>query len=166
MTRMDHRFVIAARDLPASPAPISHAVVAGDHCYTSGQLATDSLGVFRPGPVRAEAELAFRNVFAALAGAGFSKDDLVFVELAFLDLGDLAEVNALYASLFPEGRRPARTVYQAAALPYGGKIKVQAVAVRRHEITASPDQTLTRTGLALDAGAHHVAQLEHVGICQ
>lgn len=55
----------------------------------------------------------------------------MFVDVAFLDLADLPEVNALYAELFPEGRRPARTVYQAAALPYGGKVKVQGVAVRR-----------------------------------
>ena len=128
---MEHVFVTSAHDLPASPSPISHAVVAGDHCYVSGQLATDSNGVFRPGSARAEAELAFGNVFAALAAVGYSRDDLVFVDLAFLDLRDLEEVNALYASLFAEGRRPARTVYQAAALPYGGRIKVQAVAVRR-----------------------------------
>ena len=30
----------------------------------------------------------------------------------------------------PEDRRPARTIYQAAALPCGARVKVQAVAVR------------------------------------
>ena len=69
-------------------------------------------------------------MFAALDAAGFSRDDLVYIDLAFIDLHDIAEVNRLYGELFSEGRRPARTVYQAAALPYGGKIKVQAVAVR------------------------------------
>ena len=54
------------------------------------------------------------------------------MDLAFADLADLGEVNALYAELFPEGRRPARTIYQAAALPSGARIKVQAVAVRAH----------------------------------
>ena len=48
-----------------------------------------------------------------------------------LEICEAAVVNALFAGLFPEGRRPARTVYQAAALPYGGKIKVQGVAVRQ-----------------------------------
>lgn len=74
--------------------------------------------------------MAFRNVFAALDAARFTKEDIVYVDLAFIDLAHLAEVNALYGELFPEGRRPARTVYQAAALPYGGKVKVQAVAIR------------------------------------
>lgn len=128
---MSHRYITSGPGLPAAPSPISQAVVAGDHCYVSGQLAADENGVFRPGSTREEAELAFRNLFAALHAAGFSRDDLVYVDLAFLDLADLPQLNALYAELFPEGRRPARTVYQAAALPYGGRIKVQGVAVRR-----------------------------------
>jgi|SRR5688572_26513273 len=127
---MPHRYVVAAPDLPAAPSPISQAVVAGNHCYVSGQLAVDSSGTFRAGSVREEAEQAFRNVFSALRAAGFSKDDIVYVDVAFIDLADLPQVNALFGELFPEGRRPARTVYQAAALPYSGKVKVQAVAVR------------------------------------
>lgn len=58
------------------------------------------------------------------------RGDIVCVDLAFHDLADVQEVNALYAELFPEGCRPARTIYQAARLPYGGKVKVQAVAAR------------------------------------
>ena len=127
---MPHRFIKSGPGLPPAPSPISQAVVAGTHCYVSGQLAVDSTGVFRPGNAREEAELAFRNVFAALGAAGFSRDELVYVDLAFVDLADVAAVNSLYAELFPEGRRPARTIYQAAALPYGGRVKVQAVAVR------------------------------------
>ena len=128
---MAHRYIVSGPDLPPAPSPISQAVVAGNHCYVSGQLAVDSSGTFQPGSARDEAALAFRNVFAALTAAGFTKDDIVYVDLAFVDLRDLREVNALFAELFPEGRRPARTVYQAAALPYSGKVKVQAVAVRQ-----------------------------------
>lgn len=130
---MPHQYIVSGPDLPAAPSPISQAVVAGSHCYVSGQLAVDRSGIFRSGSPREEAALAFRNVFAALEAAGFSRDDVVYVDLAFTDLGDLPEVNSLFAELFPEGRRPARTVYQAAALPYSGKVKVQAVAVRQPE---------------------------------
>jgi enamine deaminase RidA (YjgF/YER057c/UK114 family) len=128
---VSHRYIVSGPDLPAAPSPISQEVVAGDHCYVSGQLAVDSSGVFRAGSAREEAVIAFRNVFAALEAAGFTRDDIVYVDLAFIDLTDLRDVNALFAELFPEGRRPARTVYQAAALPYSGKVKVQAVAVRQ-----------------------------------
>ena len=128
---MPHRYIVSGPDLPAAPSPISQAVVAGNHCYVSGQLSVDSSGAFRAGSAREEADLAFRNVFAALEAAGFDRTDIVFVDVAFTDLGDLGAVNALFAELFREGRRPARTVYQAAALPYSGKVKVQAVAVRQ-----------------------------------
>ncbi len=127
---MPHRFIRSGPGLPPAPSPISQAVVAGSHCYVSGQLAVDPTGVFRPGTAREEAELAFRNVFAALGAAGFTREELVYLDLAFVDLADVAAVNELYAELFPEDRRPARTIYQAAALPYGGRVKVQAVAVR------------------------------------
>lgn len=128
---MDHRYIRSGPGLPPAPSPISQAVVAGDHCYVSGQLATDETGTFRPGPAREEAERALRNFFAALSAAGFAREDVVYLDVAFLDLADLAAVNGLFAEHFPEERRPARTVYQAAALPYGGKVKVQGVAVRR-----------------------------------
>lgn len=127
---MPHRFIKSGPGLPPAPSPISQAVVAGTHCYVSGQLAVDSTGVFRPGNAREEAELAFRNVFAALGAAGFSRDELVYIDLAFVDLADVPVVNELFAELFPEDKRPARTIYQAAGLPYGGRVKVQAVAVR------------------------------------
>lgn len=127
---MPHRHVASGPGLPAAPSPISQAVVAGTHCYISGQLSVDAAGHFCPGTTREEAERAFANVFAAAAAAGFGRHEIVFVDIAFIDLADLPAVNALWAELFPEGRRPARTVYQAAALPYDGRVKVQAVAVR------------------------------------
>jgi 2-iminobutanoate/2-iminopropanoate deaminase len=127
---MARRYVVSAPDLPSWSAPISQAVVAGQHCYISGQLAVDRAGVFRPGTVRAEGELAFQNLFAVLNAAEFTREDLAFVDIAMMDLAELPQVNALFAELFPEGRRPARTVYQVAALPYGSKIKVRGVAVR------------------------------------
>ena len=127
---MPHRYILGAPGLPDAPSPISQAVVAGTHCWVSGQLAVDETGAFRAGTAREEAALAFANVFAALAAAGFGPHEIVFVDIAFIDLADVPAVNTLWAQLFPDGRRPARTIYQAAALPYGGRVKVHAVAVR------------------------------------
>lgn len=128
---MPHRYIRNAPDLATPPSPISQAVVAGNHLYISGQLAVDATGSFRAGTAAEEAALAFRNVFAAARAAGFEPADIVYVDVAFLDLADVAAVNALFETLFHERRRPARTIYQAAALPYGGKVKIQAVAVRQ-----------------------------------
>lgn len=124
---MTKRFITNVPGVPASPSPIPNAVVAGDTCHISGQLAVYDEG-YRAGTAREEAARAFDLVFLIAEEAGFAREDIVYVDLAFSDLADLPEVNALYGELFDP--RPARTVYQAAALPFGAKVKVQAVAMR------------------------------------
>ncbi len=127
------RFITEGAGLPRWSVPISHAVVVDDICYLSGQLSIDESGAFVAGTALQEARRAFANLFAALRAAEFAIGDLVFVDIAFIDLADVDEVNGLYAELFTERMRPARTVYQAAALPFGGRIKVMGVAIRERE---------------------------------
>ncbi len=124
------QFIKNTEGVPKVKSPISQAVVVGKQCYISGQLATDSEGNYVEGDVLEEAKLAFSNIFAVAKAAGFAVSDIVFIDLAFINLGDVHEVNVLYDYYFAENRKPARTVYQAAALPYGGKIKVTAIAVK------------------------------------
>ncbi len=124
------RFITTAPGVADPPSPISHAVVVGSHCYVSGQLSVGADGTFLPGTAAEEARRAFGNIAAVLDAAGFGLADIVYVDLAFVDLAEVPAVNAVFGSLFPEDRRPARTIYQAAALPFGGRVKVQAVAVR------------------------------------
>lgn len=124
------RFITQAVGLPRWSSPISHAVVVDQTCYVSGQLSVDLAGQYVPGSAYEEAARAFAYFFTALEAAGFAKDEVVFVDIAFVDLADVGTVNGLFAELFAEDRRPARTIYQAAALPFGGKIKVMGVAVK------------------------------------
>jgi 2-iminobutanoate/2-iminopropanoate deaminase len=126
----DRKFITQGEGLPQWSMPISHAVVAANTCYISGQVSVDVSGEYVSGSVREEAERSFANFFAVVKAAGFSIDEIVFVDIAFADLTDLSEVNALFADLFPEGKRPARTIYQAAALPFNSKIKVMGTAVK------------------------------------
>ncbi len=127
---MTRRFITEGEGLPQWASPISHAVVVNNMCYLSGQLSVDAVGNYIAGTAHDEAVRAFDNLFAAVQAAGFARDDIVFVDIAFGDLADLPQVNALYAELFAQGRRPARTIYQAAALPFGGKVKVMGVAIK------------------------------------
>lgn len=129
------KYITEGVGLPAWSSPISHAVVVDDTCYVSGQLAVDGSGRYVPGSMTEEARLAFSNLFSALAASGFQRDDLVFVDVTLLDMAEMGELNALYQELFAEGRRPARTVAQVAALPFGGKVKVYGVAIRDRSTT-------------------------------
>jgi len=129
----DRKFITEGKDLPQWSNPISHAVVVNNMCYISGQLSVNVQGEYVKGTAKEEAQRAFLNVFAAAKASGFDKSEIVYVDIAFSDLGELAEVNEVYMELFPEGKRPARTIYEAAALPFGGKIKVVATAVKTME---------------------------------
>lgn len=126
---MGRRYIVEVAGVPASPSPISNAVVVGNQCWISGQLSVGAEG-YIPGTAGEEAERAFAHVFRIAVAAGFAAADIVYVDIAFIDLADVAEVNAVYGRLFPEGARPARTIYQAAKLPFGARVKVQAVAAR------------------------------------
>ena len=124
------RFIIKGEGLPQWDAPINHAVVVNNICYVSGQLSVDNSGKYILGTILEAAECAFGNFFAAITAAGFTLQEVVFVDLAFIDLQDVSIVNQLFFSYFASERKPARTIYQAAALPFGGKIKVTGVAVK------------------------------------
>lgn len=57
----------------------SHAVVAGDFIYTSGQVAWDKNHEWVSDDVREQGHQVFRNVRACLEAAGSSLDDVVHV---------------------------------------------------------------------------------------
>jgi 2-iminobutanoate/2-iminopropanoate deaminase len=125
---MPKRYIGNVPGVPTLPSPISNAVVVGNTCHISGQLAVYDDG-YRAGTARQEATRAFDLTFLIVEAAGFARDDIVYVDIAFADLArDFPDVNTLFGTLFKD--KPARTVYQAAALPYGAKVKVQVVAMK------------------------------------
>ena len=126
------KYITKGIGLPNWSNPISHAVVVNNMCFVSGQLAVDLEGNYIQGSVQEETNLAFSNYFVALTNAGFNKEDIVLIDIAFDDLEDLSNVNTLFMKLFTEDKRPARTIYQAEALPIGGKIKIIGTAVEDH----------------------------------
>jgi 2-iminobutanoate/2-iminopropanoate deaminase len=126
----DRKFILSGENIPQSIAPISHAVVVGNYCHVSGQLAIDSSGQFVNGSIEVQTKIAFDNLFSVLKEAGFTADEIVFVDIAFIDLKDLDYVNPYFDNLFQIHKKPARTIYQAAALPMNAKIKVLAIAIK------------------------------------
>jgi 2-iminobutanoate/2-iminopropanoate deaminase len=124
------KFITVGKNIPKTSAPISQAVVTGNYCHISGQLAIDENGNFVNGTIEVQTKMAFDNLFAVLTEAEFAVDEIVFVDIAFLDLKDLEFVNPYFDSLFEAGRKPARTIYQAAALPMNARIKVMAIAIK------------------------------------
>jgi len=70
-----------------------------------------------------------QNIAAILAEAGCTLQDVVKTTIFLKDLGDFAEVNAAYATFFPENP-PARACVQVAKLPKDGRVEIEAIAVK------------------------------------
>jgi 2-iminobutanoate/2-iminopropanoate deaminase len=124
------RYIEHGKGLPKWDNPISHAVVVNNMCFISGQLSVNNQGNYVEDNIKEETKRAFDNFISAVVNSGFQKEDVVFIDIAFNDLSDLPEVNEVFMGLFEEGKRPARTIYQAQALPFGGKVKITGTAVK------------------------------------
>jgi len=118
---------------PGLPAgfPFSLAGEANGVCFISGMPALDPAGTFVPGTFEEEADLAWHNVVAIAEAAGYSVDDILFVQCVLADIGNYSDFNDWWRRHFPDSASaPARFTFQAGALPFGAKIELQAVAGR------------------------------------
>jgi 2-iminobutanoate/2-iminopropanoate deaminase len=57
--------------------------------------------------------------------------EVVYVQCVLADIADYSELNEWWRRQFPDvSNAPARFTFQAAALPFGAKIEIQAIAAR------------------------------------
>ena len=123
------REVIATEKAPAAVGPYSQAIRAGDFVFTAGQLGLDpATGKLVEG-VEAQARQALTNLTAVLEAAGSSLKRVTKVTVFLQDINDFKAVNGVYAQFFTQ-EPPARSAVQVAALPLGGLIEIEAVALR------------------------------------
>lgn len=120
--------VINAEKAPAAVGPYVHAIKAGETIYTSGQLGLDPVSGELPEGIEAQTEQALKNLGAVLEAAGVSYQNVVKTTVFLADMDDFAVVNGIYAKYFT-GDAPARSCVQAAKLPKGGLVEIEAVAV-------------------------------------
>ena len=116
---------------PAAIGPYSQAIVANGFIFTAGQIALDAAsGQVVAGDVVAQAERVLLNLRAILEEAGSSLADVVKTTVFLADMADFPRVNEVYAKAFGNAR-PARSTVQAAGLPRGVLVEIEAVAVAR-----------------------------------
>ena len=120
---------IATQNAPAAIGPYSQAIEANGTVYVSGQLGIDpATGSFAEGGAVAQARQSLTNISNILKEAGLSMKNVVKVTVLLADINDFAAVNEVYKDFF-EAPFPARSAFAVAALPKGGKIEIEAVAV-------------------------------------
>lgn len=121
--------VITSDKAPKAIGPYSVAIRTGDLVFTSGQLGLDpATGSLVPGGIEAETRQALTNLRHVLADAGSGLERVVKTIVFLKDMADFAKMNAVYAEFFTENP-PARSTIQAAALPKGGTVEIEAVAI-------------------------------------
>ena len=111
-------------------APYSQGVMAGDLLYVSGNVGTDPATGKLPAAFGDAARQSLENLGSILKAAGLGWEDVVKVNVYVTDMKRYEEFNAIYTKTLT-APYPARTFLAVAALPIGGQVEVEAVAVRR-----------------------------------
>jgi 2-iminobutanoate/2-iminopropanoate deaminase len=113
---------------PAAIGPYSQAIRTDTLVFASGQLGLDpATGQLRSG-VEEQARQAFANLDAVLSAAGSGLGRVVKTTLYLADMNDFRAVNAIYGQTFA-APPPARSTIQAAALPLGALVEIEAIAL-------------------------------------
>ena len=121
--------VLFTETAPKAIGPYSQAVATETTVYTSGQLGIDvTTGKLAEG-VENQAHCSMKNIGEVLKSKGLTYGHIVKTTIFVKDLADFATVNVVYASYF-SGDYPARSTVQVAALPLGGLVEIECVAVR------------------------------------
>jgi len=113
---------------PGAVGPYSQAIRHHDLLWLSGQIGLiPETGKLAGDDLRAQALQVMHNLTAVLAAAGSGPSDIIKVNIYLTDMGDFAELNALYAEWLG-GHRPARATVAVAALPLGARVEMDLIA--------------------------------------
>jgi 2-iminobutanoate/2-iminopropanoate deaminase len=119
---------------PRTPAdkgqpPFSAAVQIGTTLYLSGDIGIDEDQKV-PDTAEAEARLLLESVQATLKKAGYTMDDLVFVQVFCSDVKHYDAFNSVYRTYFTQ-EFPARAFIGSGPLLFGARFEMQGIAVKR-----------------------------------
>ena len=123
--------VIHTDKAPKAIGPYSQAIRVGSFIHTAGQVALDpATGQLVEGGIEAQTRQALQNLARVLEAAGSSLRHVVKTTVFMQNLGEFAQMNAVYGEMFGE-HRPARSTVQVAALPRGAAVEIECVAVMK-----------------------------------
>ena len=120
--------VIGTTNAPAAIGPYSQAIQVGNLVYTSGQIPIDpATGWFVEGGIKEQTRQSLLNVKAILEAVGLAMANVVKTTVFMADMGDFADMNAVYAEFFTEPF-PARSAVAVKSLPKGALVEIEVVA--------------------------------------
>jgi 2-iminobutanoate/2-iminopropanoate deaminase len=122
--------IVSTDRAPAAIGPYSQGITTDGLVFTAGQVALDPrTGELVGQTVAEQTEQVLRNLAAVLAAAGTSLALVVKTTVYLADMADFAAMNDVYARHFGS-HKPARATVQAAGLPKGARVEIDAIALR------------------------------------
>ena len=109
-------------------APYSPFRAFGDMVAFAGQVGTMD-GKLVAGGFLPELQQCLANLSRLLDQAGLARSDVVKTTVFLADIADWPALNGPWIEFFPEPR-PARTAIAVSGIPFGGRVEVEAWAVR------------------------------------
>jgi len=127
---MTMKKVILTNSAPAPIGPYSQAIEVGNLLFCSGQIPLDpATNQVLTGDVKAQAELAMKNIEAVLKAGGLTFKNVVKTTIFLTNMGDFQSVNEVYGRYFPE-QPPARSTVAVAGLPKGVNVEIEVIAAK------------------------------------
>jgi reactive intermediate/imine deaminase len=119
---------------PDPVAPFSHAVEADGWVFVTGQMPFTATSNTSPYPesIEDQTHQVMKNLVTVLEGCGLTLADVAAVRVFLRHFDDDYErMNAVYATYFPAGRRPARTCVGVTGLARGARVEIDLIARRQ-----------------------------------
>ena len=114
---------------PAAIGPYSQAVTDGHTVYVSGQIPINpATGEFAGTTIEEQAKQSLTNISNILKAAGTDMSHVVKTTVLLKNIQDFAAMNEVYATFFT-APYPARSAFQAADIPKGALVEIEAIAV-------------------------------------
>lgn len=121
--------IIHTDNAPKAIGPYSQAIRTDNIVFTAGQIALNpSTGELVEGGIEEQTRQVLTNLQAVLEAADSGLAYVVKTTVFLKDMNDFPKMNAVYAEFFSHNP-PARSTIAVAALPKGGMVEIEAVAL-------------------------------------
>jgi 2-iminobutanoate/2-iminopropanoate deaminase len=121
--------IVSTEKAPKAIGPYSQAIRTENLVFTAGQLGMDPVTMeLVQDDVAAQTRQALTNLKYVLETADSGLNFVVKTTVFLQDMRDFASMNAVYTEFFPENA-PARSTVQVAALPKGGLVEIECIAL-------------------------------------
>ncbi|WP_196593214.1 RidA family protein [Pectinatus sottacetonis] len=126
-----HKTILSTNKAPGAIGPYSQGTKANGFIFISGQLPIDpATGKFAGDTIEKQTKQSLLNIKYILESEGISLADVVKTTVLLKNIADFTAMNEVYAEFFSQ-ECPARSAFQAAALPKDALVEIEVIAAEK-----------------------------------